>query len=92
MSRIPLVEPEAAPALVQRTYKELESWGMSLLNVMKLFANHAEFFAGFVGLSAGLATQLLPLLNPDPRDARSERWINERRNGLHGGTRNMRVF
>ena len=47
MSRIPLVEPEAAPALVQQTYKELESWGMSLLNVMKLFANHAEFFACF---------------------------------------------
>ena len=47
MSRIPLVEPEATPALIQHTYKELESWDMTLLNVMKLFANHAEFFACF---------------------------------------------
>jgi len=58
MSRIPLVEPEAAPALVQQTYKELESWGMSLLNVMKLFANHAEFFAGFVQLAGALYKNL----------------------------------
>ena len=66
MSRIPLVEPEAAPALVQRTYKEIESWGMSLLNVMKLFANHAEFFAGFVQLAGALYKN--PHLSPRYRE------------------------
>jgi len=31
---------------------------MSLLNVMKLFANHAEFFAGFVQLAGALYKNL----------------------------------
>jgi len=66
MSRIPLVEPETAPALVKETYKELESWGMSLLNVMKLFANHAEFFAGFTKLASALYKN--PQLSPRYRE------------------------
>ncbi len=47
MSRIPLVESEHASPEVRAVYNQLEGWGMSVLNVMKLFANDANFLAGF---------------------------------------------
>lgn len=50
MARIPLVEPEDAPEPVKAIYEELQRGGSPLLNVMKLFGNHAGFLKGFAEL------------------------------------------
>lgn len=47
MSRIPLVEPEAAPPDVKTIYERLQTNGFDVFNVMKIFANDARFLAGF---------------------------------------------
>ena len=47
MPRIPLVEPDNAPEDVRAVYQDIQSWGIPLLNVTKLFGNHAGFLAGF---------------------------------------------
>lgn len=54
MPRIPLVEPENASAEVRALYDSLQSQGMPLLNVMKIFANHADFLAAMVHFSRPL--------------------------------------
>lgn len=54
MSRIPLVEPEQASPAVQETYKEMEAIGFPLLNVMKMFGNHAGINEGFLHFAKAL--------------------------------------
>jgi alkylhydroperoxidase family enzyme len=54
MSRIPLVEPEGASPEVAAQYQDLRSWGVPILNVMKLFANHEGFLRGFVEMFRSL--------------------------------------
>ena len=49
MTRIPLVEPDNAPPEVRAVYDRLGSDG-NLLNVMKLFGNHAGFLTGMAQL------------------------------------------
>lgn len=52
MARIPLVDPATASAAVQAVYQRVEASGMPILNVMKLFGNHApyvEALSCFVG-------------------------------------------
>lgn len=54
MSRIPLIEDDQAEPRVKTAYEEMESLGFSLLNVMKMFGNHAAINEGFVGLVKAL--------------------------------------
>ena len=54
MARIPLVESDQAEPRVKAAYEDLESLGFSLLNVMKMFGNHADINEGFVGLAKAL--------------------------------------
>jgi alkylhydroperoxidase family enzyme len=66
MSRIPLVEPETASPTIKEMYAELESWGVPLMNVMKMFANHEGFLRGFVDMFRPL--YLTPKLAPRYRE------------------------
>jgi alkylhydroperoxidase family enzyme len=54
MSRIPLVEPEAAPPEVQAIYKDIQAEGMDILNVLKMFGNNQHFLAGMLQMIRGL--------------------------------------
>lgn len=54
MSRIPLIEPAAAPPEVRESYAEIEAMGFPVFNVMKLLANNGEIFKGFVHIMRGL--------------------------------------
>lgn len=54
MSRIPLVEPESAPPEVKEVYRQAASWGVPLLNVLKMFGNHAEVASGFAQMVSAL--------------------------------------
>lgn len=47
MARIPFVEPADAPAEVQEIYQRFNDLGYGVFNVMKVFANDPQFFAGF---------------------------------------------
>ena len=66
MPRIPLVEPEFAPEDVRAIYENIQSWGVPLLNVTKLFGNHAGFLAGFAEMFGPL--YLTPSLSPRYRE------------------------
>ena len=54
MTRISLVESDQAEPRVKAVYEELESLGFSLLNVIKMFGNHAAISEGFAGLAKAL--------------------------------------
>ena len=54
MSRIPLMEPEDAPAEVRAIYDRFQTGGLPLLNVMKMFGNDAGFLAGLEQMSQSL--------------------------------------
>lgn len=47
MTRIPLIEPEAADDEIATIYGRLREHGFGIFNVMKVFANDARFLAGF---------------------------------------------
>jgi alkylhydroperoxidase family enzyme len=66
VSRIPLVEPEDASPEVRRLYDEMRTWGVPILNVMKLFANHEGFLRGFVEMFAVLYRN--PTITPRVRE------------------------
>ena len=65
-SRIPLVEPENASPEVRRLYGEIESWGVPVLNVVKLFANHEGFLRGFMEMFGPLYRE--PTIPPRIRE------------------------
>lgn len=48
MSRIPLVEPENAPPDVRALFDEIQALGQPVLNVMKMFGNHAALLSCLV--------------------------------------------
>ncbi|MGD9602653.1 MAG: carboxymuconolactone decarboxylase family protein [Gammaproteobacteria bacterium] len=54
MSRIPLIEPAAAPPEVRESYAEIEAMGFPVFNVMKMLAHNAEAFRGFVHVMRAL--------------------------------------
>jgi alkylhydroperoxidase family enzyme len=56
MTRIPLVEPGDAPENIQEIYNQFQGEG-SVLNVMKLFGNHAGFLSGLAQLLNSLYTE-----------------------------------
>jgi alkylhydroperoxidase family enzyme len=62
MSRIAGIEPKDAPPDIRKIYDKYEADGFSIFNVMKMFANKAEFVAALYELSRGLYTNsvLLP--------------------------------
>ena len=47
MARIPYIEPDDAEPAVAAIYQEIADHGFDPFNVMKVFANDADFFAGF---------------------------------------------
>jgi alkylhydroperoxidase family enzyme len=56
MSRIPGIEPTTAPPEVRKIYDKFEADSFPVYNVMKMFANKAEFVAGLYEFSRGLYT------------------------------------
>jgi len=54
MARIPLVEPENAPAAVRAVYDKFEAGGFEILNVMKMFGNNEHFIRGMYEFAGGL--------------------------------------
>lgn len=48
MSRIPLVDPEDAPPEVAALYEKIRAMDSPVMNVVRLFGNHAGFLRGFV--------------------------------------------
>jgi alkylhydroperoxidase family enzyme len=48
MARIPLIEPEKAAPEIRVLYDEIREAGMSIFNVMKMFANNANCLAALV--------------------------------------------
>ena len=54
MSRIPLVEPEHATPEVRALYERFAGPNLPVLNVMKLFGNHADFLAGLTAIGSAL--------------------------------------
>ncbi|MBF6570316.1 MAG: carboxymuconolactone decarboxylase family protein [Candidatus Binataceae bacterium] len=54
MSRIPLVEPENASPAVRALYESIESSGLELLNVIKLFGNSQHMLAGLYDFIQGI--------------------------------------
>ena len=56
MSRIPGIEPSDASPEVREIYGKYEADGFPIFNVMKMFANKAEFVAGLHEFSRGLYT------------------------------------
>lgn len=54
MARIPLVDYAAATPAVQAAYQRVEHWGMPILNVMKLFGNHAPYIDGLTCFAGAL--------------------------------------
>ena len=66
MTRIPLVEPADASPEVRRLYDEIATWGVPILNVVKLFANHEGFLRGFVEMFRVLYHE--PTITPRVRE------------------------
>ena len=66
MPRIPLVEPEQASAEVRALYERISGPGLPLLNVMKLFGNHAGFLAALTHIADALYNT--PHLSPRYRE------------------------
>ncbi len=66
MSRIPLVEPDAAPPEIQVLYAKINSMGYPIFNVMKLFATNPKVLAGFVQIMEALYEQ--PRIAPRYRE------------------------
>ncbi len=66
MARIPLVEPENASAEVRAIYDEIASWGLPVVNVVKLFANDAFVLRGFAEMIRAL--YVTPHLAPRHRE------------------------
>jgi hypothetical protein len=54
MSRIPGIEPDDAPPAVRAIYAKYKADGFPIFNVMKMFANKAEFLAALYELTSGL--------------------------------------
>ena len=54
MSRIPGIELHEASPEVRTVYDKYETAGFGILNVMKMFANKAEFVAALFELTKGL--------------------------------------
>jgi alkylhydroperoxidase family enzyme len=54
MTRIPLIEPDQAPADVQDVYARLGGERASVLNVMKVFAHDPPFLDGFANMIQAL--------------------------------------
>ena len=66
MARIPLIEPADASPEVRRLYDEIGTWGVPVLNVVKLFANHEGFLRGFVEMFRVLYRE--PTITPRVRE------------------------
>lgn len=66
MSRIPLVEPDAASPEVQALYAKIDSMGYPIFNVMKLFATNSKVLSGFVQIMEALYGQ--PRIAPRYRE------------------------
>lgn len=66
MSRIPLVEPDAAPPEIQVLYAKINSMGYPIFNVMKLFATNPKVLSGFVQIMEALYEQ--PRIAPRYRE------------------------
>ena len=47
MARIPLVDPASAAPEVRAQYQELEALGFPVMNVFKVFGNHAGILPAF---------------------------------------------
>ena len=47
MTRIEFVEPDDAAGKAKEVFKSFEDLGFGAFNVMKVFANDPQFFAGF---------------------------------------------
>lgn len=66
MPRIPLVEREHASEEVRALYESFAETGSPVLNVMKLFGNHADFLAALVRIAGALYHT--PHLSPRHRE------------------------
>jgi alkylhydroperoxidase family enzyme len=66
MSRIPLVEPEHASEAVRALYDSVSGPDRPVLNVMKLFGNHADFLAALTYIARALYVN--PRLSPRYRE------------------------
>jgi alkylhydroperoxidase family enzyme len=66
MPRIPLVEPEQASEEVRALYTSFAGADTPVLNVMKLFGNHAGFLAGLTHIGGALYHN--PRLSPRLRE------------------------
>ena len=66
MPRIPLVEYEDAPEEVRALYNSYPGREIPLLNVTKLFGNHAGFLAGLTQMARALYVN--PHLSPRYRE------------------------
>lgn len=54
MSRIAPIEPHQASSEVRAVYDRIEDMGFSLLNVFKMFANHAGILDAFARIATAL--------------------------------------
>ncbi len=54
MPRVPFVDPANAPPEVRKSFAEIEAMGFPIFNVMKMLANNAQVFAGFVEIMKAL--------------------------------------
>ena len=54
MSRIPGIDPDEASPEVRAVYEKYQAAGFGIFNVMKMFANKAEFVAALFELTTGL--------------------------------------
>ena len=54
MSRIPLMEPENAPAEVRAIYEKMQAGGVGVFNVMKMFGNNRHFLEAMYHLIQGI--------------------------------------
>lgn len=66
MTRIPLIEPDQAPAAVQDVYARLAADRLDVLNVMKVFAHDPPFLDGFAVMIEALYSD--PLIEPRHRE------------------------
>ena len=67
MTRIPLIEPEHAPANVLASYEMFTNRGMEVLNVMKVWAHDAPFLDGFARMIVALYADD-PVISPRHRE------------------------
>jgi alkylhydroperoxidase family enzyme len=54
MSRIPLIDPETAPPETRAIFDQLNADGLGVFNVMRMFANKADFLAALRHIVHGL--------------------------------------